>query len=547
MDYFYDGQIRRYVTQFMRIFMGFKYKTGDGTVRQIPVMYGDMTRQVASIIKDNSENKMSTVPKIACYISGLEMDTTRLADASFVSKLNITERAWEQTSGEVGYKNYQGAGYTVERLMPTPFKLSMKAEIWTSNTDQKLQLLEQILVLFNPSLEIQTTDNYIDWTSLSVIDLSMLTFSSRTIPQGAESDIDICSIEFKMPIYISPPAKVKKLGVIRNIISNVFGETGDILALDDLIYAGIGNMIHTRNVNGYFRVLLLKSDNVQANDYDISIIAPNEVVLNKTGLGVSYKTGDRIDWITVLDIYGGYVSGISKIFFLQADGNELGGTFVVNELDPTRLLVNLEDRPSNTIIVSSVHPTGRTTVDAIVDPYKFNPKRPNKESTDQTVVAGVRYLVLDDVNTSTNVGSNVGTPPFNPQFSYDGPDAWKNSNNSDPVIKANAIVEWSGAEWVDLIPQWAVSTVAPSQANVIAYAQYQIVIYDGIAYKANSNITKAENIDIPSTNSKFEAISLLFQNLKTGIQYRWGADGQWMKSFEGEYASGYWRLDLDPQ
>ena len=49
MDYFYDGQIRRYVTQFMRVFIGFKYKTG-GSVpeeRHIPVMYGDMTRQVA--------------------------------------------------------------------------------------------------------------------------------------------------------------------------------------------------------------------------------------------------------------------------------------------------------------------------------------------------------------------------------------------------------------------------------------------------------------------------------------------------------------------
>jgi len=545
MDYFYDGQIRRYVTQFMRIFMGFKYKTGDGTLRQIPVMYGDMTRQVASIIKDNSENKMSTVPKIACYISGLEMDTTRLADASFVSKLNISERAWDATNGEVDYKNHQGAGYTVERLMPTPFKLSMKAEIWTSNTDQKLQLLEQILVLFNPSLEIQTTDNYIDWTSLSVIDLSMLTFSSRTIPQGAESEIDICSVEFKMPIYISPPAKVKKLGVIRNVIANVFGETGDILALDDLIYAGTGNMIHTRNVNGNFRVLLLKSNNVQANDYDVSMVSPSEALINNK-LEPPTRTSNPVNWMTILDLYGGYISGISKIFFLQADGNELGGTFVVNEIDPTRLLVNLEDRPSNTIIISSVYPNGRTTVDAIVDPYKFNPRRPNKESTDQTIVAGARYLVLDDVNTSTHVGSNVGTPPFNPQFSYDGPDAWKNLDNSDPRIKANAIIEWSGTEWVDLIPTWVASNVAPSQANVIVYTRYQIVIYDGIAYKANSNITKAENTDVPSANSKFEAISLLFQNLKTGVQYRWGADGQWMKSFEGEYMSGYWRFDLDP-
>jgi len=545
MDYFYDGQIRRYVTQFMRVFIGFKYKTGDGTLSHVPVMYGDMTRQVASIIKDNSENKMSTVPRIACYISGLEMDTTRLADASFVSKLHVKERAWEDVGSEIEYKNFQGAGYTVERLMPTPFNLSMKADIWTSNTDQKLQLMEQILVLFNPSLEIQTTDNYIDWTSLSVIDLSTLNFSSRTIPQGGDSEIDICSIEFKMPIYISPPAKVKKLGVIRNIVANVFGESGDVLNLDDLIYAGNGNMIHTRNVSGNFRILLLKSNNDQANDFDVSIVSPNEVILaNK--LEPPTKTSDPINWNTIVDIYGGYISGISKIFFLQADGNEMGGTFVINELDPTRLLVNLEDRPSNTVIFSSVYPAGRTTIDAIVDPYKFNPKRPNKESADQTIVAGTRYLVLDDVNTSTNVGTLVDNPPFNPTFNYDGPDAWKNLNGSDPVIKANAIIEWSGTAWVDLIPTWLVSTPTPATSAIQVYARNQIVIYDGVAYRANANITQGENIKVPLDNDKFDEISLLFQNLKTGIQYRWGTDGQWMKSFEGEYMSGYWRFDLDP-
>jgi len=545
MDYFYDGQIRRYVTQFMRVFIGFKYKAGDGTLSHVPVMYGDMTRQVASIIKDNSENKMSTVPRIACYISGLEMDTTRLADASFVSKLHIKERAWEDVDGEIEYKNYQGAGYTVERLMPTPFKLSMKADIWTSNTDQKLQLMEQILVLFNPSLEIQTTDNYIDWTSLSVIDLSTLNFSSRTIPQGGDSDIDICSIEFKMPIYISPPAKVKKLGVVRNIVANVFGESGDVLNLDDLIYAGNGNSIHNKNVNGNFRILLLKSNNDQPNDFDVSIVSPNEVIINNN-LEPPTKTGDPINWNTIVDIYGGYISGISKIFFLQADGNELGGTFVINELDPARLLVNLEDRPSNTVIVSSVYPAGRTTVDAIVDPYKFNPKRPNKETADQPIVAGTRYLVLDDVNNSPNVGTQVDNPPFNPTFNYDGPDAWKNLNGSDPVIKANSIIEWSGTAWVNLIPTWQVSSPTPLTSGLQVYARNQIVSYDGVAYRANANITQGENVTVPSDNDKFDEISLLFQNLKTGVQYRWGVDGQWMKSFEGEYMSGYWRLDLDP-
>ena len=169
-DFFYDGQIRRYVTQFMRIFIGFKYQAGDGEERSVPVMYGDLTRQVASIIRENSENKLPTVPRIACYITGLEMNTNMLSDATYVSKVNIRERYYDTDStGEPAYTGAQGAGYTVERLMPTPFKMTMRAEIWTSNADQRLQLLEQILILFNPSLEIQTTDNYLDWTSLTTV------------------------------------------------------------------------------------------------------------------------------------------------------------------------------------------------------------------------------------------------------------------------------------------------------------------------------------------------------------------------------------------
>ena len=53
------------------------------------------------------------------------------------------------------YCNQLGAGYTVETVMPSPFRLEVTADIWTSNTDQKLQLLEQILYLFNPDFEIQ--------------------------------------------------------------------------------------------------------------------------------------------------------------------------------------------------------------------------------------------------------------------------------------------------------------------------------------------------------------------------------------------------------
>ena len=116
---------------------------------------------VSSIIRDNSENKIPSAPRISVYVTGLEMDRTRTSDSSYVNKLNIRERAYDADGQE--YLNYQGKNYTVERLMPTPYNLTVKVDIWSTNTEQKLQILEQILVLFNPSLGIQTTNNYVDW------------------------------------------------------------------------------------------------------------------------------------------------------------------------------------------------------------------------------------------------------------------------------------------------------------------------------------------------------------------------------------------------
>ncbi len=493
MDFFYDGQIRRYVTQFMRVFIGFKYKAGDGEERQIPVMYGDLTRQVAAIIKENSENKMPTVPRMACYITGLELDTSRLSDASFVSKIHIRERRYTDAGGTIEYQNAQGGNYTVERLMPTPFKLTVRCDIWSSNTEQKLQILEQILVLFNPSLELQATDNYIDWTSLSTLYLTTTNFSSRTIPQGAESDIDICSLDFEIPIWISPPTKVKKLGIVQSIINNVFTEQGDIVDLESLIYnQQTGTWGTTSN---RFRVLLFKSNTGDPSDrqYDVTVVDPAAAVIAGGLDEKSYKAGQPFDWNKVLELAGGYKAS-NEIWFKQPTGYEIVGTFVVHPLDPSILVATLDADtfPSNTDIDSKI--TGidsRGTVDAIIDPYKFNPVE--NFGGKANIPLGIRYLMLDDVNPSPNVGQTYGETPYN-QF-YDGPDAWKNMDGNDPVIKANSIIEWNGSAWIEI---WN---------------------------------------PVTATNPTY------IQNIRTGIQYKWDGE-QWLKSFEGEYGPGSWGFVL---
>lgn len=504
----------------MRVFIGFKWKAGDGSESTVPVTYGDMTRQVAAIIKENSENKMLTVPKISCYISSLEMDTTRLSDASFVSKIHIRERRYTDANGTRDYQNTQGGNYTVERLMPTPFKLMMKADIWTSNTDQKLQLLEQILVLFNPSLELQTTDNYIDWTSLSALYLNSTTFSSRTIPAGAESEIDICTLQFELPIYLTPPAKVKKLGIVQSVISNVFNESGDVINLEELVYNRQSGTWKT-TTNSY-RVLLFKSNTGVLNDnqYDLTLVNHSHAVLS---LGLDEKeftNGEPIDWNAILEVQGGYIPG-SQIWFIKPDGSEILGTYVINPLNPAILTITLDPDtyPGNTDIASNmVGGETRGTVDAIIDPYKYNPI--TTYGSFAAIPVGLRFLMLDDVNNSANRGGYIQYPS-NPADStnvpYRGPQAWRepsnedsswsNQDGTDPSIKANSIIEWTGSSW---------STIWFPEENTIEAAEL------------------AGEIFSPT----------YIQNIRTGIKYRWDGS-QWLKAFEGEYGPGDWNFRVD--
>ena len=155
VPYFYDKQLRRYIQQFIRIFAGFQVAMhsdaeGNTVYQTAPVRYGDVSRMAAHIVRENSENIMNTVPFISCYVTNLNLVPERRTYQDHVDKVQVYEKKYDQTKGE--YVNERGNSYTVERHAPVPYIMQMNTDIWTSNTDQKLQLLEQMLVLFNPTL-----------------------------------------------------------------------------------------------------------------------------------------------------------------------------------------------------------------------------------------------------------------------------------------------------------------------------------------------------------------------------------------------------------
>ena len=473
MQHFYDGQIRRFVTQFIRAFSNFSYKDNAGSLRKVPCTYGNLTRQVANIIRDNSENKVVSAPRIAAYIQGLEYARDRIQNPTHVNKLNIRERQFDQNTQQ--YTGAQGPGYTVERLMPVPFNLQMKCDIWSTNTDQKLQIMEQILVLFNPSLEIQSTSNYIDWTSLSLIELTNVNFSTRSIPQGVDTEIDVGELTFTMPIWITPPAKVKKLGVIEKIVMSVFDDDGGIqLGLID------GEAMTSKSITPSNLGMIILNDRGQFQQDGTPIgtarLMDDTENTSTSKDGVPTKLGEPISWFKVLDQYPGeFRAGISTIRLAKSDGTEIVATASVNPTDETELVITYDPDtvPENTVLSDSINSRG--TVDAIIDPTSFNPETSG-------LAVGTRYLLLDDPNPNTF--------------------AWKDQ----AVGAANDIVTWNGSNWE-------------------------------ITFDASAN---EERADSSATQDP-----VYITNTYTGVQYKYTNEtGAWLKSYEGEYPAGSWRVVL---
>jgi len=285
VNFFYDQQIRRFILQFIRMLSGFQvqFNTRDAesgalSLRTVPVFYGDQSRQAAQILRGVSENATATVPAMAVYISALDFDQSRMQDPFMVSKIQLRERRVDPETGE--YTDQQGDAVSIERPMPMPYRLTLKLDIWTSNTEQKLQLIEQLATVFNPSLEIQSTDNYVDWTSLSAVLLTRTVWDSRTVPMGGEDAVSIATMEFELPIWISPPARINRLGIVERLVQNVFDSsgqvTGDLLTSVGQNSGGTNSSTLGRTVNTLMNYALeVRGNQMKLLRYNDTILDPD--------------------------------------------------------------------------------------------------------------------------------------------------------------------------------------------------------------------------------------------------------------------------------
>jgi hypothetical protein len=245
-----------------------------------------------------------------------------------------------------------------------------------------------------------------------VVELESTQWSSRTIPIGTENPIDICTLKFSLPIWISSPAKVKKLGVVERIITSMYDAQGDLneaVSNSDLL-------LGTRAVLTPFNwAVVLIGNQLQCLQQQQTIEEPSNDSLSDTVV----VSDSPLLWPAVIDLYGTLRPGISQIRLEQRDGTEVIGTVSLNPNDDRFLIFDIDPdtAPQNTL----------DPVSAVINPLTSGPQ----QGLD-SALEGQRYLLTEATGSIDN--ATVAS-------------AWQGANGRSLIAQANDIIEYHDNYW----------------------------------------------------------------------------------------------------
>ena len=147
---FYHETIRRVVVSFGSLFndINLVRKDNAGTIQQtmkVPLAYGPRQKFLVRLSEDADLSKTVavTLPRIGFEIAGITYDPSR--------KLNRVQKFKKVKTGTTNQLESQ--------FMPVPYNINFTLYILAKNSDDALQIVEQILPYFQPDYTITMNDN----------------------------------------------------------------------------------------------------------------------------------------------------------------------------------------------------------------------------------------------------------------------------------------------------------------------------------------------------------------------------------------------------
>ena len=403
MDFFYDGQTKRYIQQVIRLFSQFKIdhgkdSSGNTQMFKVNCVYGDSDRMAQHIKRGNSENTLTATPFLAAYDIDMQPNPERRQNPTHEDNVKIHKQKFDSEKNE--YTGEIGHVYTVKRFMPVPYTMTVNVDLWYTMTDHKLQIAEQIMTLFNPDLTLQTSTNNADWTALTTIKSVNINWNSRGVPTGVDDALRMCTFSFEIPIMINPPVKLKKQKVIEQIVIDMYHST----EIESALSYSAENIL---NLNAETLGKIFSDSNymdrtiVTPSNYHIKVEG-NIITLLGADQGEKDSDGNLHEWDSLFVEYGQLQENISLLQLRPGnDIEKLDFDFIgrlSSHTEPNKLIwnVDLETIPDNTM----------DAVDAFVDPT-------NNVPGDQLIgipFNGMRLLISENIIPSKAWGNLTASP-----------------------------------------------------------------------------------------------------------------------------------------
>ncbi len=204
---FYHETIRKLVIAFGSLFNNIVLvrKNNSGVITQtmkVPLAYGPKQKFLARLRQDpNLDNKVSiTLPRISFEIGALSYDPTR--------KLNRVQKFKKAKSGSNKQLDSQ--------FMPVPYNITFTLSVMSKNSDDSLQIVEQILPYFQPDYTITLKDNVDMDTSRDVpVILNNISYEDSYEGDFASRRAIIYTLDFTLKFYLYGP--VTSSNVIKTV------------------------------------------------------------------------------------------------------------------------------------------------------------------------------------------------------------------------------------------------------------------------------------------------------------------------------------------
>jgi len=217
-NHFYHSTIKRAVSVFGTLFNNITIKRTDGKIIPVPLAYGPRSRWIArlqSTLDPTAKAIAITLPRMGFELTSIEYDGTR--------KLTKKTRFRAADSTNPQKMNYQ--------YSPAPYNLGFTLSILVKNTDDGLQIVEQILPYFTPdyTVTINTVPSMSDKRDVPII------LTSVSQEDTYEGDLETrqaltYTLEFTMKNYIYGPvtdSEIIRTAKVRTYMESGSGEIED--------------------------------------------------------------------------------------------------------------------------------------------------------------------------------------------------------------------------------------------------------------------------------------------------------------------------------